>query len=905
MSSVISISQQSQELLNNNDLIEILNGLSQSSTNNINSLSWTFKNKYFDVTTDFSSIENLKGLYPDWFDSFPISPTDMAKYIWLNQMDISSQGAHYFIGRFNGLVLLFYFLAQNNWHRIDRENLFSFIEWFLLHDFNKFVFKRPSIKSYALFIRATKLTDINLLLKEIGIDNFIQDVKEIHIDQTLKNAIDVLSGGEVTYNQWKDGGTFNFLTLDYGRYYVDYCQEYFSQYINHAHVLMRIMNESKDDLQRLGAKGKTDRAVLRILSGEPTDNLIKEFSLKRDVAYEMAEILKSKYQRYMLPLLQHDYLLSDESIDRVIKRFNLSNDLHIRDKITFLVEHVSLSQNIELVRKSFNGDLQHISLEQLTIAINEIKQSAPVEVTMPDSDFYEQLGIPKTSRSIINSFVKTIRDAGLTYFVSLNGWRKSEYGFPLTSVSSIENTDPLDKHAYPIRFIVDWHVFKTHGDTITQREITHTSYRLINQLSLLHESHETCPAMYFAKADAKDLKNSGKRIEASVKSNWTRFIDNYEPFKAIGTQNQIDAILAASKPDSVLSFEDAQKIQGLQKIIKANDWQKYIEDNELRDAYERAQRERTRVDFYLTGPENKSKKNWLIKYKSYLLQGDTELPSEWITMLDKHLSDDTKDYIRSSEDSYLKTNSVSKIISAEVIEGCLYPTPHAFRHMWAEAVYRRFDGDVGWMIRSQFKHITMGMWLAYIRDKDNRNLNNHVQVAVKTSLLNNWLQNEGKEHAGRFHVFLRRLFKVSKLQRAESLHAVIENLARIEITDIKANPWGFCLLRRTNKELAKCAEDGVPQRQNATPSLCLGCHHNLTKSSNVDYIVFETMQHIALLSRNDLELFPQNILWSSYDLIKKAHKHISNLSPDNNVLEQYQTAMIAYEKLAKKENKNA
>ena len=55
-----------------------------------------------------------------------------------------------------------------------------------------------------------------------------------------------------------------------------------------------------------------------------------------------------------------------------------------------------------------------------------------------------------------------------------------------------------------------------------------------------------------------------------------------------------------------------------------------------------------------------------------------------------------------------------------LVADCYYPTPHAFRHMWAEAVYRRFDGDIGWMIRSQFKHITRYMWGDYIRDKENR-----------------------------------------------------------------------------------------------------------------------------------------------------------------------------------------
>ncbi len=61
-------------------------------------------------------------------------------------------------------------------------------------------------------------------------------------------------------------------------------------------------------------------------------------------------------------------------------------------------------------------------------------------------------------------------------------------------------------------------------------------------------------------------------------------------------------------------------------------------------------------------------------------------------------------------------------IVSELLEGVRYPSPHAFRHIWAESVLTRYQGDVGAVIRHQFAHLDNSFFMAYLRDKDVRGL---------------------------------------------------------------------------------------------------------------------------------------------------------------------------------------
>jgi hypothetical protein len=201
------------------------------------------------------------------------------------------------------------------------------------------------------------------------------------------------------------------------------------------------------------------------------------------------------------------------------------------------------------------------------------------------------------------------------------------------------------------------------------------------------------------------------------------------------------------------------------------------------------------------------------------------------------LSNDTQRQIQEVSPETCKDIIYIRQVTNEVIEDCLYPTPHAFRHMWAEAVYRRFDGDVGWMIRSNFKHVSKAMWLSYIRDKDNRRMHDTMKVRIASSIMKNWLRKSGKESAGKFHEFLRKLTGRTSIQSLEKLNGVIDKIAREDILSVKANPWGFCIAKHSTMTMTKCWDGYEINPQSAEPTLCLGCINNLTMSSNIDYII--------------------------------------------------------------------
>jgi hypothetical protein len=260
------------------------------------------------------------------------------------------------------------------------------------------------------------------------------------------------------------------------------------------------------------------------------------------------------------------------------------------------------------------------------------------------------------------------------------------------------------------------------------------------------------------------------------------------------------------------------------------------------------------------------------------------------------ISPETKVVIQSLKSDKEISPVLSFAIINEIMSNCLYPTPHAFRHMWAESVYRRFDGDAGWMIRSNFKHITQNMWLAYIRDKDNRRQHDRVKRRVISSLLGNYVRKKGAGFTGAMDKMLRRLFLHTKSTTIDALEVAVEQYGLLEIEDIKSNPWGFCILRKRGKSHAKCAEQGVPQRQNASPAFCFGCTNNLTQVGNIEGILLGISNDLKVLQNPKV---PETFRKVSLQTVKNAHKQLKKL----NVGEEYLSGLEMALKIETKQRK--
>ena len=510
--------------------------------------------------------------------------------------------------------------------------------------------------------------------------------------------------------------------------------------------------------------------------------------------------------------------------------------------------------------------------------------------SLPTDHDYAALGLRKSAT--INSkspyprqLIFLVLKAGLIAVVALTGWRKSEYGFPIKAINQSLNDDKLDQYAFPWRYQVDWVVPKQHGEIRKLREVTFCTVVIAKRLHSLLGATGDQPCLYGYFPIKKTFSESGGPVSSAVQALWGHFVHHYSGFKQLDNWVSWQGFQRAVESGKSMTTAEQRELDQLLAQRSAEEWSNLSVDVNLKEAWRRAREEWPRVELFFASTNRKDKANWLASYR------DSTLRSDWIDLLDEYLPDTTKEWLHSISREEIKSGQISRTVTNQLVSETLYPSPHAFRHMWAEAVYRRFDGDAGWMIRSQFKQISRTMWLAYIRDKDNRADHGRAKSQVISSLVHNYLRHQGKGYAGQLHTWLRRLFKITSVLSPQEQEQLAEHLATIEIENIKANPWGYCLLKRRTRHLAKCAEMGEPMRHNASPVLCLSCVHNLMQSGNVEWAVFHVAAHVEALNN---PVVPAIFKVSSYELVKNVTRHVRTLNPEHEALPELQLALNTY-----------
>jgi hypothetical protein len=206
-------------------------------------------------------------------------------------------------------------------------------------------------------------------------------------------------------------------------------------------------------------------------------------------------------------------------------------------------------------------------------------------------------------------------------------------------------------------------------------------------------------------------------------------------------------------------------------------------------------------------------------------------------------------------------------VRGEFLGDAAYPSPHAFRHIWAEAVLRRYRGDVGRFIRANFKHLDERFFMAYLRGKAMK----AIVVVSKRAVVNSIVQaqldslgDENRAYTGGLDRFLSKALAITKIQSHEEYESLVKNVSQ-RVVDIKSNPWADCFLREGTYKTAKCSIDGIPQRHNASPKLCLGCINGNIAEGNFNGIVVYTRQDVKACRNPKLPWF-----------IKEPHVHIVN-----------------------------
>lgn len=889
--------QINEELFTN--LQEKLNRLTSPDENVFSSMKWTFCSDSIlttaKLTIDFTPIQTLALSNPAWSAKIGIDIVLVTKILWL-ETSADVKGTNTLKITYDCLCLLWIFLAQQDAVILDYDNLQKFLDFYVMHSWKGKPIKRLTPKSFQTVGKlATQLNDWHFYLTQNQLNCLVIEELSWHsLEQALRQTITNVGNDGLTYSDWQAGLSLNYLTLDYGRYYVEYCTEYFTQNIAIATALQKTHEERWELIGKLGWKNSDTSnkgVVYRLMTGVSPEEIAASITISLEKLKTLQKMVERRFRKHLRPLKRREQLLQDSVIAKIAERLNLTPQQHKLDRLKFIITELELGCSQSVVKRLLNESFGDIDVRDLNLVIRSVRRSLPpLVLELPTPEYFRKLGVLNGERGhnfCFRKFVARVRNAGITTLVALCGWRRSEFSFPMSAINIKYNTDTLDQYAYPLRITIKWHIFKTNGNTQDEREILYSAYNIVRSLAALHNPKKNEPALYPLRDSNCSILNSAPQVSAAVKSLWSHFVINYGPFKQIDNLEVLQTLIQKRDNEEPLTLLQMKKIDELTHRCNEENWPALIRDRNLVETRRRAREELPKVQFYLQSPSTKERRNYLLKYKKGVLKRD------WTLLLDEHLSDKTKHSINNDDDDDVcKTTAFVKQVTNELMNGCLYPTPHAFRHMWAEAVYRRFDGDVGWMIRSQFKHISHNMWLSYIRDKDNRRTHDTVKVNVVSSILKEWLSNQGSGYAGKFHHYLRLIFAKTKVMPMEKVYTYFDKYIKHEIDDIKANPWGYCILRRRNKSLAKCTVNGEPQRQNATPALCLGCINNLTKSSNIDYMLFNIGQQMSLL---DAPKVPAQFKQESYKAVKNTLKHIKQLDPSHQIISQLELAITTYE----------
>ncbi|MGC6061460.1 hypothetical protein [Enterobacter kobei] len=830
-----------------------LNAVAGSVNNQIESHEWRFSDerKGHTITIDFTVFRHI---WPETALNYFSSPEQFIlcnKILWLGAA--KSNSPHHLRESFIGLVLFWNTFLGANTGCLTRVKLPEFLHHFMLSSLNNFsVSRRRSIMSFSHFKLLWLIDDWRMAAQEICFSIIAPGISGAYCFHVLKTLIPQFTHNELTYADWVEGASFNSLTLDTGQYYTEHCISYFEKHIATAIALNDTIQNGHRLFTHLPIKQDTLKKYISLvtsgkihLSGKnsPSDNRYKIST----IAQELLKYYQAASKKINAMLLMQ----TSENISRLAVLLNLGNDQPVLERLQMILWEWSQGENRDEVIAQLVSFRPAISGDSFQTALNALQRESDKAATIKtpyDFALPENAGL--TAAISAPEFIRNVQAAGLVGFVALTGWRRSEYDFPYSALRKSENNDILDRFAFPWRYQVQGFTPKTSGDIPVLREITFYCARLMTLMNILSAPPADAPCLLPAGKKSTCAGTTGYHITQAVRLLWAHHITHYEPFIA------------------------------LEKGF-------YRDNPTLIRASHTGKTELPALIFYFTPSVHEKKKNWLARYARGTLD------AEWKTLLDAGLSTETKAWVSTLSDAELCFNINSRKVASELVAGFTYPTPHAFRHMWAEAIYRRFDGDVGWMIRSQFKHISKNMWLAYVKNKDNQNLCQAARQDIISSLVKNYLFRKGEGYAGQMTVWLRKLINMTVLADPQEQQRIINEISQAEITGIKANPWGYCLLRKRSSAKARCANQGIPRRYNAAPELCMSCTHNLMGKENVSWVVMYIQSHLSALQDPAV---PHPFRQASFELLTKAFMNIRQYDKNHPALQELQEALDSFRK---------
>jgi hypothetical protein len=790
-----------------------------------------------------------------------LSIVEFAKWLFLQQRHDNTLDYRsvWYLGM---LKMLFAYLREHNAESLEPSMLEGFFSLCLTHDFvsGNFI-KRLSSPAYGSRFKSFNLANIARTLRLHSVESVVANIHDDDLNKTFNSAC--LAQMNMTLADYKKGGTFDFLTLDVGKHYIDYCANFFEQNIVFATALRSSLVSLGMDTNEVGKKDEW-----KLLFNENLDGRLKE----------------------------QFYQLFIKNYNELVVKYHVFNIEKLNELISKLKLDSSRFDTYEFVRsllyaRYYDGQLkkrEHI-LAEYTANLNSDNAGFSIYFTLQEFDNCsdellsdELLDFDKAknilsqysqqfstnTRVRIGSYFNDVEAAGVTAFVAYTGWRASEYGFPNSALKSATNKDILDAIYSPFRFYIKWVSPKTNGDTLLEREITLSSSILFKQLSTLSQFHDNG----FALTSTILGKNTGieRQIYNMVIRHWQNFPSNYKAF------TELDELqLLTAKGSECDCFEQKNK----QKLAKKYDLESRAvkELIELRDKLRKDNQVLALVSRkYLVNGKALKFAETIRRYASE----EIDLTSKEI--LENRLSNETLEYIKSNSNS-MSESDIQAVID-ELTAGIFKATPHALRHIWAEAVLRRYKGDVGKFIRANFKHIDERFFMAYLRGKEARAI---MQIAKRTTINHivssriKSLTDERRHYAGQFDRFINKAAVITKVHTQSDYENLANKIASDRIIDIKVNAWNTCVLRKGTYANAMCSENDVPQRHKAAPKLCLGCINGDIEAGNYKGIVVYIKPDIEACRNPNLPMFIKRLHLVTVRLALKRIQELSRSYDDS------------------------
>ena len=816
------------------------------------------------------------------------------------------------------IVHVFAFLNFQQSLALDSNNLENFWISFLGESVNERGFyNRLAAPSYNGTVKYIPFAKIRNKLRTIGVTGIIApNITQKKIENILNEVCQ--SQLSITFKEYRTGGSFNFLGLELGQYYVDYLRlVYLQDYLYLVICKMTMKKISNIYGYRRDVDSCSYVVYLDVILSALTNQKIgnKKYKLKgmsrRTLYNEIQEIAYSCYKSQFEKAMS----LNEKCIEELV----LELDLGMRFDAVEVIRILMLQKFYNLDGHKSPDEVWNNYLASLDKSILDSKNLAAICVSEVYAKMESIVIAKKLEKKAFLSFLTSsggkvlnqclkpdyrsfkaelnnITHAMTTLVVAWLGYRKSELGFPLEAIKIEPNRDILDNSHVPFRFKLKWFVPKTNGKTKIDREITSQCYQIAVQIHELFNYSDRSPCLYESSEGNEGTNNSDMFIERRVKANWSGFVNHYQPFVDV---LYLDTLKQKNK--GLLQEKELQDLERLSFIYKL-DSLKY--KNLLTSA------QTVRLDWERLSCTSfnspKAQREFKKALERIIQTGNTD-SSLHSGLIERYFSDKTKKLLRSGT-VVLDIKAMNDIVN-ELLQGVNYPSSHALRHVWAEAVLTRYQGDVGTVIRHQFCHLDASFFMAYLRDKDARGLMKGASKRYLNSIVETLMLDTGKvgeEYIGGFARYVKKATGLTKPVSIDEFNELREGI-NSRVISIQPSHFALCIPRDGGEKRAKCAKFGNINPQDAKPEFCLNCTNAVITSGNMRGI-WTTIQPMVKEALNEntkgfmLEAHLPT-LRSGYKRIKQLQSPALHAGAVTKILEVIETAIKTIESKLQQESK--